>query len=126
MSKQKFNGQIDKFGYPFLFVDLINPNTAQCIVHAKAIIDTGAAYTHIKQHVIDAININSNGEIDTKHLTEGNLKSGVFKINIRFNDSITVPNIEANLLHLIEYPSVLSSHLTTLQLTNGSRHDPRP
>jgi len=115
MNKQEFNGQLDEFGFPFLLVDLINPLTNQTIVKAKAIIDTGAAYSHIKQHVIDEINIKSNGEIDTKHLTDGNLKTGVFKINIRFNESITVPDIEARLLHLPEYPSDLIIGLDILR-----------
>ncbi|WP_445750000.1 hypothetical protein [Polaribacter sp.] len=118
MSKQEFNGELDEYGFPFLLVDLINPITKQTIIKAKAIIDTGAAYTHVKQNVIDAINVKPNREIETKHLTDGNLKSGIFKINIRFNESITVPNIETRLLHLPEYPSDLIIGLDILRYCN--------
>jgi len=115
MNKQEFDGQLDEYGFPFLLVDLINPISKQTIIKAKAIIDTGAAYTHVKQNVIDAINVKSNREIETKHLTDGNLKSGIFKINIRFNESVTVPNIESRLLHLPEYPSDLIIGLDILR-----------
>lgn len=107
MSKQKFNGKLDEFGFPFLIVDLINPITKKTFSNAKAIIDTGAAYTHIKKNVIDDLELTSKEEESFKHLTDGTIKSPSFKINIFFNNSIIVPDVKVALLHLQEYPSDL-------------------
>ena len=118
MSKQEFNGELDEFGFPFLLVDIINPETNEFIVDAKAIIDTGAAYTHIKQHIIDTINLTSEKEESFKHLTDGVIKSGLFSVNIKFNGFITVPNIKASLLHQTQYPSDLIIGLDILRHCN--------
>tara|TARA_R110001583_G_scaffold6249_5_gene32215 strand:- start:3749 stop:4174 length:426 start_codon:yes stop_codon:yes gene_type:complete len=115
MDVQKFKGQLDEFGFPFLLVDLINPITNKAIENAKAIIDTGAAYSCVKQNVIDALNINSAREITTKHVNDGNLKTGVFGLDIKFNRKIIVPNLETRILHLTEYPSDLIIGLDILK-----------
>lgn len=118
MSNKKFKGQIDEYGFPFVLVNLINPISKQSIINAKTIIDTGAAYSHIKQHVVDALNLNSSGDLATKHLTDGNVKSGIFKINIQFNNYFTVPNVETRLLNQLEYPSDVIIGLDILKHCN--------
>ncbi len=104
---RKFDGHIDEYGFPYLIVDLINPITNDVIMDKKAIIDTGAAFTHIKQNIIDSINLKATGNTEIKHLTDGNLKSELFKVNIVFNGLISVPNVETRLMIQPEYPSDL-------------------
>ena len=115
MIEKEFKGELDEFGFPFLLVDLINPLTNKAIEKAKAIIDTGAAYSCVKQNVIDSLNLNSVREITTKHVIDGNLKTGVFGVNIKFNGKIIVPNVETRILHLTEYPSDLIIGLDILK-----------
>lgn len=115
---RKFSGLIDEFGFPYLNVDIINPATNETICDAKAIIDTGAAYSHMKQHVIDALSLTSSGQLTSKHLTDGDITSGIFEATIKFNKSIIIPPIKARVLHQEQYPSDLILGLDILKYCN--------
>lgn len=112
---RKFSGLIDEFGFPYLYVDLINPITNKAIFEAKAIIDTGAAYSAIKQNVIDELSSDSIDTITTKHVIDGDIKTGIFPINVKFNKLFIVPEIQFRLLHLPDYPSDLIIGLDILK-----------
>ena len=114
---QVFNGKIDEFGFPFLIVDILNPKTEEVILNAKAIIDTGAAYSHIKKEVIRNLKLTSSKEVIVKHAVDGEVESGIFNINIIFNKKINVPNIDARLLHT-DYPSDLIIGLDIIKYCN--------
>tara|TARA_R110001592_G_scaffold362368_1_gene675962 strand:+ start:64 stop:507 length:444 start_codon:yes stop_codon:yes gene_type:complete len=118
MNKREFKGELDVFGYPFIYVDLINTVTNERIIKVKAIIDTGASGTHIKPEIIIALDLLSNGNTEIKHATDGNVKSGIFKLNIEFNNSTIVPDVTVFELTQPEYPSGMIIGLNILKHCN--------
>lgn len=118
MSERNFYGEIDEFGFPYLIVGLVNPETNKSLHNLKAIIDTGAAYSHVKQTVIDDLGIHSVKEVTVNHLTDGNVKSGVFVVNIILNNNLKVSDMKMRILHQKDYPSELVIGLDILKHCN--------
>lgn len=96
---KKIKGNIDKNGFPFINIDIINPENKRVIEKVKAIIDTCASGTHIKTEIINSLLLKKNGESNFYHAQGENIKTDTYNVDLFFNDKIRVPNVNVFILH---------------------------
>jgi predicted aspartyl protease len=120
MDNRTIEGLVDEFGYPYLIVNIIDPITRYTLTGLKAIIDTGAAYTHVKRQLVEILKLTPIDKTTIKHLTDGNIVSDIFIINLKFGKIIEVPDIKARILTQPDYPSDLIIGLDIIKFCDFS------
>jgi predicted aspartyl protease len=118
VTKREMIGFIDEYGFPCLKVNVIDPITKNTITDLKAIIDTGAAYSHIKPHIIKALDLKPIDNITIKHITDGEINSDIFKINIKLNEKYMIPEVKIRIITQEQYPSDLIIGIDILKHCN--------
>jgi len=93
MNTIKIKGELDEHKIPHVYLNVINPETNMTAV-IFAIIDTGAAFSALKQSVIDLLNLNKIKEQTTEYLMAGKIEVGVYEASLAISDKCILEQIE--------------------------------
>jgi len=72
----------------------------------------------MKPHIIEALDIKPITHITIKHITDGDINSGIFKIGIKLSEKYMIPEVDIRIITQEQYPSDLILGIDILKHCN--------